>query len=170
MLLDSIRWKAFVTESDMDTRALGRPIFTVSGAFERNDLRFAGSDLAANLESTFFTVDSLYKYKGLFLTGAYTWGDRDPQEPSIAPFDSDGWFLQGGHFLEPDVWEVAARYGEQDPNEFIAGKIKEVGGAVNYFYSKHNLKVQADFRRVTIESASGEATNHEFRVQTQFIF
>ncbi len=37
---------AHMTESDMDTRALGRPIFTVSAAFEENDLGFADPNMA----------------------------------------------------------------------------------------------------------------------------
>ena len=102
---------AHMTESDMDTRALGRPIFTISAAFEENDLSFADANVAANLKSTLFTVDSLYKWKGLFLTGAYTWGERDPQDPAVATFDTEGGFVQAGYFLKPDVWEVAFRYG-----------------------------------------------------------
>ncbi len=160
-----------MTESDMDTRALGRPVFTISGAFEQNDLRFAATDLATNVKSTLFAIDSLYKYKGFFATGSYTWGARRPQDVAIREFDTKGWFLQGGYFFKPDVWEVAGRYGELDPSELIAiDRVKELGGALSYYYNKHNLKVQADFRRIQTESASGGTTNHELRVQTQFIF
>jgi phosphate-selective porin len=161
---------AHMTESDMDTRALGRPIFTVSAAFEENDLSFAGTDLTTNIKSTLWTVDSLYKYKGFFATGAYTWGVREPQDPSIPEFDTDGWFLQAGYFLKPDVWEVAARCGQLNPSEFVADEIQELGGALSYYYNKHNLKFQVDFRRVSTESAARETTNHELRFQTQFIF
>ena len=49
--------------------------------------------------------------------------------------------------------------------------IAEIGGALNYYYSKHALKVQADFRQIKNEAELGRArTNHEFRLQTQFIF
>lgn len=161
---------AHMTESDMDSRALGRPVFTVSAAFEQNDLSFASSDLAINIKSTLWTVDSLYKYKGFFATGSYTRGRRRPQDASIPEFDTQGWFLQGGYFLKPDIWELAGRYGELDPSELLADSVKEVGGAVSYYYNKHNLKVQADFRRISTESASGGTTNHELRLQTQFIF
>lgn len=161
---------AHMTESDMDSRALGRPVFTVSGAFEQNDLSFASTDLAANIKSTLWTVDTLYKYKGFFATGSYTRGLRRPQDSSIPEFDTYGWFLQGGYFLKPDIWEVAGRYGELDPSDLFADTVKEVGGAVSYYYNKHNLKVQADFRRISTEAASGGTTNHELRLQTQFIF
>jgi hypothetical protein len=161
-----------MTESDMDTRALGRPIFTVSAAFEQNDLSFAATDLATNLKSTLYSIDGLYKYKGFFATGAFIWGHRDVQAPTVQDFDTDGWFLQGGYFLKPDQWEVAARYGEQNPSDLVGpDKIKEIAGAINYFYNKHNLKFQADFRRISTESTSGRETrNHELRLQAQFIF
>jgi phosphate-selective porin OprO/OprP len=159
-----------MTESDMDTRAIGRPIFTISAAFEKNDLSFAATDHATNIKSTFFTVDSLYKYKGFFATGAYTWGTREPQA-TAQEFDTNGWFVQGGYFLKPDVWEVAARYGDLDPSEFLADSVTELGGAISYYYNKHNLKFQADFRRINTETTSGgETENHELRLQAQFIF
>lgn len=161
---------AHMTESDMDTRALGRPVFTISGAFEQNDLSFASTDLASNIKSTLWTIDTLYKYKGFFATGSFTRGVRRPQDPSVQEFDTEGWFAQGGYFLKPDVWEIAGRYGELDPSEFLADKVKELGGAVSYYYNKHNLKVQADFRQISTETASRETTNHELRLQTQFIF
>ncbi len=78
--------------------------------------------------------------------------------------------MQAGYFLKPDVWEVAFRYGFSEANELLGFQITEIGGAVGYFYNKHNLKVQADFRRISTESATGETDNHEFRIQTQFIF
>jgi phosphate-selective porin OprO/OprP len=160
-----------MTESDMDTRALGRRIFTVSAAFEENDLSFADPAIvAANIKSRLYTVDSLYKWKGLFLTGAFTWAERDPQDPAVSSFDSEGGFFQGGYFLKPDIWEVAFRYGWHELNTDTGFQVKETGGAVNYFYNKHNLKVQADFRRITTEGATRDTSNHEFRIQTQFIF
>ncbi len=162
---------AHMTESDMDTRALGRPIFTVSAAFEENDLSFAdATNIAANIKSTLFTVDSLYKWKGFSATGAYTWGERDPQDPAVTDFDTEGGFVQAGYFVMPDIWEVAFRYGWSDANTILGFQTTEVGGAVGYFYNKHNLKVQADFRRISTESSTGETDNHEFRIQTQFIF
>ena len=161
---------AHQSESDFETRALGKPIFVVSGAFEQNDLSFAATDLKTNLKSTLFTIDTMFKYRGFSATGAYTWGEREPQEVN-AKFDTKGWFAQAGYFLQPEKWEVAARYGEQDPSDLVgADKIKELRGGVNYFYARHALKVQLDFGQIKTESSSGERKSNELRIQTQFIF
>ena len=48
----------------------------------------------------------------------------------------------------------------------------EIGGAASYYYNKHALKVQADFRQLKDDAANSGAgtTTNEFRLQTQFIF
>ena len=47
----------------------------------------------------------------------------------------------------------------------------EIGGALSYYYNRHNLKVQADWRQIEDESREpGDTNNQEFRLQTQFIF
>jgi phosphate-selective porin OprO/OprP len=158
------------SESDFETRALGKPIFTISAAFEQNDLSFAATDLKTNIKSTLYTIDTMFKYRGFSATGAYTWGERKPQEVNPS-FDAKGWFAQAGFFLKPETWEIAARYGEQDPSDLVGpDKIKELRAGINYFYARHALKVQADFGQVKTESSSGERKNNELRIQTQFIF
>ena len=161
---------AHQSESDFETKALGRPIFTVSAAVEQNDLRFVASDLKANLKSTLYEVDSMFKYRGFFATAAYIWGSRKPQAGADR-YDTSGWYAQAGFFLKPDKWEIAARYGETDPSDLVGpDKIKELRGGVNFFYARHALKVQADFGRIETDSSSGGTKNNELRIQTQFIF
>ncbi len=161
---------AHQSESDFETKALGKAIFVVSGAFEQNDLSFAATDLKTNLKSTLFTVDMMFKYRGFSATGAYTWGDREPQEVN-AKFDTSGWFAQAGFFLKPETWEIAARYGEQDPSDLVGpDKITEIRGGLNYFYARHALKVQLDYGQIKTENSSGDRKNNELRIQTQFIF
>jgi phosphate-selective porin OprO/OprP len=161
---------AHQSESDFETRALGKPIFTVGAAFEQNDLANVATDLRTNIKSTLFEVDSIFKYKGFSATGAYIWGEREPQI-TLPSYDTQGFYVQAGMFLKPDKWEIAGRYGEQDPNKSVArDKITEIRGGLNYFYARHVLKVQADFGQVKTESSSATRKNHEFRVQAQLIF
>jgi len=161
---------AHQSESDFETKALGKPIFTLSAGFEQNDLRFAATDLKTNLKTTLFEVDTMFKYRGFFATAAYIWGEREPQEINLK-FDTSGWYAQAGYFLKPEKWEVAFRYGQLDPSELVGpDKITEIRGALNFFYARHALKVQADFGQVKTESASGDRKNNELRIQTQFIF
>ena len=68
--------------------------------------------------------------------------------------------------------EVAGRFGKIDPNDLVAGDDREeIGGALSYYYNRHNLKVQADYRQVKDKAKkAGEQKANEFRLQTQFIF
>jgi phosphate-selective porin len=161
---------AHQSESDFESKALGKPIFVVGAAFEQNDLSFVATDLKTNIKSTLYTVDLMFKHRGFSATGAYTWGEREPQE--INPrFDTSGWYAQAGYFLKPETWELAFRYGENDPSDIVGpDKITEIRGALNYFYARHALKVQLDYGQIKTETSSGDRKNSELRIQTQFIF
>jgi hypothetical protein len=112
----------------------------------------------------------MFKHRGFSATGAYTWGEREPQEIN-SRFDTSGWYAQAGYFLKPEKWELAFRYGENDPSDLVGpDKITEIRGAVNYFYARHALKVQLDYGQIKTETTSGDRKNNELRIQTQFIF
>jgi len=161
---------AHQSESDFESKALGKPIFTISAAYEQNDLSFAATDLKTNIKSTLYTIDMMFKQRGFSATGAYFWGERKPQEVNPA-FDTSGWYAQAGFFLKPEKWEIAARYAEQDPSDFVGpDKVTEIRGGLNFFYARHALKVQADFGQIKTETSSGDRKNNELRIQTQFIF
>ena len=161
---------AHQSESDFETKALGKPIFTINAAFEENDLSFVATDLKTNLKTTLFTVDTMFKYRGFSATGAYFWGEREPQEIN-QKFDTSGWYAQAGYFIVPEKWEIAGRYGENDPSDLVGpDKITEIRGGINFFYARHALKVQADYGQIRTETSSGDRKNNELRIQTQFIF
>jgi phosphate-selective porin OprO/OprP len=161
---------AHQSESDFESKALGKPIFTLSAGFEQNDLRFVATDLKTNLRTTLFEVDTMFKYRGFSATAAYIWGEREPQEIN-AKFDTSGWYAQAGYFLKPENWEIAFRYGEQDPSDLVGpDKITEMRGGINYFYARHAFKVQLDYGQIKTETSSGDRKNNELRIQTQFIF
>ena len=50
--------------------------------------------------------------------------------------------------------------------------LEEIGGALSYYYNRHSLKVQADYRQLKNDAANAGAgsTNNEFRLQTQVVF
>jgi len=161
---------AHQSESDLESAALGKPIFTVSGAFEQNDLRAVNTDPKLNIKSTLWEIDALFKYRGFSATGEYAWGRREPQAGAPS-FDQNGWFLQAGHFLKAQKWEIAARYGEIDLSDLVENdKIKELRAGLNYFYNWHALKVQTDFGYIETERPDGNRRDYELRIQTQFIF
>ena len=82
---------------------------------------------------------------------------------------ANGFHAQAGFFLVRDRLEVAGRYAAYDPSSLLPGNDrKETGGVVNYYLSKHNLKLQADFRR--LEDDSRNQKTKELRIQTQVVF
>ena len=74
------------------------------------------------------------------------------------------------------MWAVITFYFDRQVYMiFTPGSLRvreEIGGALSYYYNKHNLKVQADYRQLKDDAANSGAgtTNKEFRLQTQFIF
>jgi len=157
------------SESDFESRRVGRPLFAIGASFESQSTRNVNADPTRNLDSDLWNFDVVFKHRGLFATAEYVVGRRRPQQGAV--YDTSGWFVQGGYFLKPGTWEIAARYARVDPSDLVAlDRATELGGALNYFYNKHALKVQADFRRIRTESASGATRNYEFRLQTQFAF
>ena len=111
--------------------------------------------------------------------GEYTSRD-DPSRETGTKFKDKGFLVQASYACKAPrrrpggaFWELAFRYAQIDPSDLMHDdKRTEIGGALNYYYNKHNLKVQADFRQIKDEAAnSGKGTKtKEFRLQTQFIF
>jgi len=179
---------ALLTEGDLGDSAQGA-LFAVAGNFAKNDRRFsttivppATSPAAVNAD-TQWGADYTFKYKGFASVGEFTSRESQPYVAAVAgtKFKDKGFLIQASYaFKAPGVvsgasfWELAARYSVIDPTNKAtsANDRKEIGGAVNYYANKHNLKVQADFRSIKDEAASSGkgTTTKEFRLQTQFIF
>jgi phosphate-selective porin OprO/OprP len=159
---------AFYSEGDFEST--DKPLIAVAGNFEKND--FHRTTTGNDLKDTIYGLDGTFKYKGVFATAEYYVRERTPETGS--KFNSDGWFGQLAYnFGKQRRWAVAGRYGKFDPSDLVsANDRKEWRVGLSYFYSRHTLKVQADFGQLEDEAAnSGRGTkNKEFRLQTQFIF
>lgn len=160
------------TEGDLDT--IDRPFFAIAGNFLKNDKHFATT--AVDTDDSQWSADVIWKRKGFGVVGEYHYKDAQPETGS--KFKDKGWLLQASYAWKRSqgpaaYWEVAGRYSEIDPSNLRGGdKRKEIGGALNYYYNRHNLKLQADFRNLKDTAANagvGTSTN-EFRLQAQFIF
>jgi hypothetical protein len=151
------------SESDFESR--DKPLLAVAGQFERNNLHNATN--ADDLDTRILGLDAVFKYRGLFLFAEYFARHRRPETAS--PFDSNGFHAQAGYFLVRDRLEVAARWAGYDPSDLIDGNDrKEVGGVVNYYLNRHNLKFQGDFRR--LDADARQTKTNELRLQTQVVF
>ena len=168
---------ALMTEGDLgESAAANGPLLAMAGQFANND-RFTATtghrpeepDLRRRLH---VQVQGLRERGG----GELAPRRRPRRAPSSTPRASSvqasyAWKAPG--IAGASFWEIAVRYARVDPSDLVADNDqKEIGGAFNYYYNRHNLKVQADFRQIEDDAANcGRGTkNKEFRLQTQFIF
>lgn len=165
---------ALLTEGDLGDSANG-PLLAVAGQFAHND-RFNATTNNDTRDQT-WGVDYTFKYKGFATVGEANFRDTRPE--TGAGFDQRGWLLQASYAWKApgmagaSFWELAARYAWIDPSTAASGNNqKEWGAAFSYYYNRHNLKMQADWRQIEDDAAnSGRGTqNQELRLQAQFIF
>jgi phosphate-selective porin OprO/OprP len=165
-----------MTEGDLgDSLAANGPLLALAGQFSNND-RFR-STTNVDLKNRTFGVDYTFKYKGFASVAEANWRESRPE--TGANFDSDGFLAQASYaWKAPGVagasfWEIAVRYARVEPSDLVPNNDQaETGVALSYYYNRHNLKVQADWRQIEDDAAnSGAGTkNQELRLQTQFIF
>ncbi len=165
------------SESDFESK--DRPLFAVGAGYERNSRHGTtdGNDILRKVVG----VDTSFKFKGLSIFAEYF--DRTNELEVIDDVDgdgtlddddfgSDGLHAQIGYFIIPKKLEVALRYASIDPNDAVSSDdLTERGIALNWFWNKHNLKLQADYRILEDDAESRESDEEkEARVQVQFIF
>jgi phosphate-selective porin OprO and OprP len=151
--------------SEGDFESKDHPLLEVAAEFEQNDRR--GATNINDFKDSILGGDLVFKYRGFSLYTEYFDRQRTPE--TGASFHSNGYIVQAGYFLQRNVWEVAFRYAWWDPTDAVSGDDQsELGAAVSRYILKHDLKVQADFRR--LEDKVRDQRTHELRVQTQFVF
>jgi phosphate-selective porin len=168
---------ALFTEGDLG-EATGGPLLAIAGNFLKNDRRFTATT-AVN-DDTQWGVDYTFKYHGFASVAEYHDRKSKPFVAAVAgpEFKDKGYLVQGSYaFRAPGTqtsyWELAFRYASIDPTDLRSGDDRtEIGGAFSYYYNRHNMKLQADWRQLEDDAAnSGAGTkNQEFRLQAQFIF
>jgi phosphate-selective porin OprO and OprP len=151
------------SESDFESR--DKPLLAVAGQWEHNNL--AGATNADDLDTRILGADVVFKYRGIFLFAEYF--GRHRQAEAGPAFDSNGFHAQLGYFLIRDRLEVAGRWAGYDPTDLVPDNDRtEVGGVVNYFLNRHNLKFTGDFRQLDDDSRG--ISFKEIRLQTQVVF
>jgi phosphate-selective porin OprO/OprP len=167
---------ALMTEGDLgESAAANGPLLAIAGQFAHDDRHRISTN--NDPKNRTYGADYTFKYKGFASVADANWRHVTPEEG--AAFDAKGYLGQVSYaWKAPGIagasfWELAFRYAQRDPSDLVADNDqKEIGGAINYYYNRHIMKVQADFRQLEDEAAnSGEGTkNKEFRLQLQFIF
>jgi phosphate-selective porin OprO and OprP len=164
---------ALLTEGDLDST--DKPLYAIAANWANNN--FFNVTTGNDIKWDQYGGDVIFKYKGFGAIGEYTMRKATPE--TGLKFDDSGFLVQASYaFKAPKMgpagfWELAFRYATLDPTDLVVNNDrKEVGGALSYYYNRHNLKVQADYRQVEDDAANAGAgtKNNEFRLQTQFIF
>jgi len=179
-----------------------KPLFTVGGSyymntlkktapatFETNNNGFAGAtgwlgrnaavfNAIETVDIKSFVVDAAFKWMGAFAQAEYFWGQGDG-EMTNAHVNAQGFYAQAGYTVIPKRLELAMRYSYLDPNRNVTNNLQtEVIGAVSYYFSNHNLKLQGDIGNIHKSGAflnpvTGlrESTDDmQFRVQATVAF
>jgi len=111
-----------------------------------------------------------FKFKRLYILADYY--ARTQEQTGILPdIDSSGAIGQVGLFFVPRKLEVALRWSELDPNTDVDTNTQtESRIAFGYFFSKHELKFQADYGQVKNEASATDEKTNQFRAQLQIVF
>jgi phosphate-selective porin OprO and OprP len=164
---------------------------TAVNTFDNNNLNFTGTSgwlglannnlvfgTTENVNVNTFETDLAFKWQGLSLQSEYFWAEGVGQSTN-ATVISKGLYAQAGYMVVPKTVELAIRYAWMDYNQNKTDSLKsEVQGAISWFVSGHNLKVQADITKSFVQNyvdarATAHATGMEdtiFRTQAQLLF
>ncbi|AOY58415.1 MULTISPECIES: phosphate porin [Desulfococcus] len=131
---------------------------TLAGILGDTDVMSVESDVYQ------LTADLAFKYQNVSVEGGYHFRSIDPDEAT--PFGKEsaqGFFLQGGYFVIPKTFELAARYAYVDPdNPDNSGDNDEQEYTVGltYYLNGHNLKLQANYSFLQTDTATDDQDEH----------
>lgn len=152
----------FSTDNTVMGAALNLDDAATAAAFTAN----YGSELTwllwtANVNATWMGASFAAEYYDL---------NADPDQGS--DWDADGYYVQAGYQVIPNKLELAARYSEiesEDANASAKFDKSETQLGANYYFAKHNLKVQADYTMVN-DDLKKDSDDNIFRLQAQFFY
>ena len=167
-VLNQRSWVTGALYSESDFESTATPIYAVAINFEdaNNFKATTGNDAKTQTVS----VDGIFKYKGFFLNGMFSRGNRTPE---VGPkLRLEGGFVQVAKLFSRRRFEIALRHGRFDPSSLVGNNnTEETRVAFSYYYARHGLKWQNDVGQVTVNNGSNPAGKTvEFRSQFQFIF
>jgi phosphate-selective porin len=128
------------------------------------------ADVGSDRTWLLWTANLNLTWMGASLAGEYYHLNADPDLG--ANWDADGYYVQAGYQLIPEKLELGLRYSEIDSTDANASERfdkSELQFGVNYYFVKHNLKLQSD---VTLVNDDLTANNDDviYRLQAQFTY
>jgi len=176
-----------LSEGDFDRSTTPRIALGLSGAYPDNTNRPRVTTQTpytkARFSYTHLGADLTAKWRGLSLVSE--WFDRransnefevsaaTADKAAVIEYSRPGWgfFAQAGYLLPvgADV-ELVARYGQLHPTGTDAKQTQdtETGGGINWYFQKHDFKLQADVFRY--DSAGSTDPRWQGRLQSQLFF
>jgi phosphate-selective porin OprO/OprP len=121
-------------------------------------------------------IDANLKYHGLSIHGEYF--VRHTSDALALDSTTSGAYVQSGYFLIPKKLEVAARWGTIDCDSGNGGgdctsadTLDEASGTVNYYFIKHNLKLQGGVTSIhkdMLDNTNSTDTQYGVQATTNF--
>lgn len=130
------------------------------------------------------TADAMLQFRGLSAMSAFFYrkGERNPgslvddagMPIGVAPSrDGTGFLAQGGYLLPWFPLEIAARYALVDGTDADGRdglpRSEEFAGALNYYVSRHQLKLQTNYTRIA-QNGDYAGSLGRLHVQVQTVF
>lgn len=132
--------------------------------------RFFGSGIKDLFDVAQATADAQFRYRGFSVLGDYFWAEADPN--TLPSKRAVGYDFQAGYFIIPRRLEAAFRYAFVDRDRDAAHSgLREVGGALGYFFLGQSLKLQMDVRELHDEAAAADSRDTmQYRTALQVVF
>jgi hypothetical protein len=107
-------------------------------------------------------ADAALRWRGLSASAAVFRRSVDPRQAGLARREATGWYAQVGAFAVPARLEAGVRVGALDPDDTRAmDRVRELTPFVNYYVHGHDLKLQADYTRLSTELPDARAGGAE---------
>jgi phosphate-selective porin OprO/OprP len=147
-----------------------KPLWTIGASYMLNTTEASLLKTAEELSQDTLEGFFGFKYKRLFVLADY-YARTQEQAASAPDVDSSGAIAQVGVFLVPRKLELAARWSELDPDTDVDNNIQtESRIGFGYYFSKHELKFQADYGQIKNEASATDEKTNQFRAQLQVVF
>ncbi len=163
--LATIGLAAFTWSNDDDNNTYTDELTGLTVGSKPDVEKVSGFEISAAFRAAGFSVDAEYNlFDAETVDPTFTGGIYKNGETELTNYA-----IEGGYMVVPAKLELVAGYQGMDADNYDhAWKRTSIG--VNYFFHKHDIKIQATYRMG--ESLNGKKDNdvNEFFLQAQYVF
>jgi phosphate-selective porin OprO/OprP len=185
-IFDDFKGQNIRSNTDDNFLKVARAVYTPFGEFKLDEVAHDypdGPKLAIGVKALADTVgggagvetdndtvgiEAAFRQGGL--SAVAEWFSQSLDMTGTPEMETDGGYIQVGYLFPNKKVEIAGRHALVSPDVAGASEdVTETGAAINYYFNKHNYKIQADVRDIQYDGDPSKDTQ-ETRVQAQFIF